>query len=219
MKLLIVEDDKNIVSFLKRGFQEEGYIIDIAFDGEDGEYLASINQYDIIILDWMMPKKNGIVLLESLRKKHITTPVLMLTAKDNIKNKIEGLKSGADDYLTKPFSFEELQARIEALYRRISLCNINNQIIFKNIIIDIDKKIVTKDNIILNLSLKEYELLMLLIKHKNSYISKAQIEENLWNNEEFISSNVVQVTIHNLRKKLPNDIIKNFRGLGYKIEI
>jgi len=218
MKLLIIDDEENIASFLKRGFEEDGYIIDVAYDGEDGEYLASINQYDIILLDWMIPKKSGIELLESLRAKNITTPVLMLTAKDDIKNKIEGLRIGADDYLTKPFSFDELQARIEALYRRVSLSNIHNQIIVKNIIINLDTKILTKDDIKLELSSKEYELLMLLIKHKNSYVSKIQIEENLWNNEEFISSNVVQVTIHNLRKKLRKDIIKNFRGLGYKIE-
>ena len=218
MKILVIEDEENIASFLQRGFEEDGYIIDLAYDGEDGEYLASTNQYDIILLDWMIPKKNGIELLESLRAKNITTPVLMLTAKDNIKNKIEGLKLGADDYLTKPFSFDELQARVEALYRRVSLSNIHNQIILKNIIINLDTKIVTKYDKKLELSSKEYELLILLIKHKNSYVSKIQIEENLWNNEEFISSNVVQVTIHNLRKKLGKDIIKNFRGLGYKIE-
>lgn len=219
MKLLIIEDDINILSFLKRGFEEDGYILDSATNGDDGEYLACINSYDIIILDWMLPLKNGIEVLKSLRTKNILTPILMLTAKGEIKDKIQGLKGGCDDYLSKPFSFDELEARIEALYRRSLFFNATNKIQFQDITIDIDTKIVTKNNIKLNLTSKEYELLMFLIKHKNSFVSKPQIEVGLWNNEEFINSNVIQVTIHNLRKKIGKEFIKSFRGLGYKIEV
>jgi len=219
MKLLIIEDDENIVSFLKVGFEEDGYIIDIALNGEDGEYLASVNKYDVIILDWMLPLKNGIEVLSSLREQNITTPILMLTAKGEIDDKIKGLKSGCDDYLSKPFSFEELEARIEALYRRSISLNATNEIKFKNISIDIDSKIIKKDEKILNLSLKEYDLLLFLIQHKNSYVSKPMIEEGLWNEDEFILSNVIQVTVHNLRKKIGKEFIKSFRGMGYKIEI
>ena len=217
MKLLIIEDDKDIVSFLQRGLQEDGYIVDIAYDGVDGEYLASVNSYDIIILDWMMPKKNGIEVLKSLRDKDIQIPILMLSAKGEVEDKITGLNSGCDDYLPKPFSFDELEARLEALYRR-SLSKSGNKIEFKDIKIDLTKKIVIKDDIRLTLSLKEYELLLFLIKHKNSFVSLTMIENQLWSNEEFVNSNVIQVTIYNLRKKLGKDIIKNSRGLGYKIE-
>ena len=219
MKLLIIEDDIDILSFLTKGLQEEGYIIDTATNGEDGEYLALVNIYDLIILDWMLPLKNGIEVLKKLRANHILTPVLMLTAKGEIANKVQGLKTGADDYLSKPFSFDELEARIEALYRRNISTNATNIIKFNNIIIDIDTKIVKNNDKIINLSAKEYELLFYLIKNKNSYVSKTMIEDGLWNNEEFINSNVIQVTMHNLRKKIGKEYIKNFRGLGYKIEI
>lgn len=167
MKILIVEDDENILSLLKDGFEEENYIVDVAMDGEDAQYLAQVNNYDTIILDWMLPIQSGIEVLQKLRDENINTPVIMLTAKDEIKNKVVGLKCGADDYLAKPFSFEELQARVEALYRRISF-NGSNKIQIQNITIDTDKKIVQKDDAVVNLTLKEYDLLMFLIKNKNS---------------------------------------------------
>lgn len=219
MKILIIEDDTDILSFLKRGLKEDGYTIDSALNGEDGEYLATVNAYDVIILDWMLPLKSGIEVLKSLRDKNITTPVLMLTAKSETKDKVRGLKTGCDDYLSKPFSFDELEARIQALYRRSLSLNVSNKIVFQDICINIDTKTVIKENKKVNLSSKEYELLMFLIKHKNSFVSKTMIEEGLWNNEEFINSNVIQVTIHNLRKKIGKEFIQSFRGLGYKIEI
>ena len=217
MKILIIEDDQDIVSFLKKGLEENGYILDVSYDGESGEYLALVNNYDVIILDWMMPKKSGIDVLQSLRSKNISTPILMLSAKGETEDKIFGLKNGCDDYLSKPFSFDELEARLEALYRR-GLSKSNTIINFQNIKIDLDKKTVLKDDNILNLSLKEYELLLFLIKYKNSFVSISKIEEGLYNNEQFLNSNVIQVTIYNLRKKLGKDIIQNSRGLGYKIE-
>ena len=218
MKILIVEDDKDILELLVKGFKESDCVIDTATDGLGARYLATINHYDIIILDWMLPKKSGIEVLQYLRKRNIITPILMLTAKDDTKDKILGLKTGADDYLTKPFSFDELIARVEALYRRAIFSN-SSKINFKDITIDIDKKIVLKSNNRIELSAKEYDLLLLLVKNKNSYISKQYIEENLWGNEEFIQSNVIEATIYKLRKKIGEECIKNFRGLGYKIEI
>ncbi len=218
MKILIVEDDENILSLLKDGFEEESYIVETATDGEEAEYLASLNSYDLVILDWMLPLKSGIDILRDLRRKNINTPVIMLTAKDETKNKVEGLRHGADDYLAKPFSFEELLARVEALYRRSSFDG-SNMIRIKNITIDTSSKLVKKEGEAVNLSAKEYELLLFLVKHKNSYVSKFMIEEQLWTNQEFIASNVIEVTIFNLRRKLSKDIIKNFKGLGYKIEI
>jgi len=218
MKILIVEDDENILSLLQRGFEEEGYIIDSSSDGEEAEYLMTINSYDIIILDWMLPNKSGIEIVQSIRKQNIITPVIMLTAKDEIDDKVLGLTYGADDYMCKPFSFKELQARAIALYRRSNAIS-SNIINIKNLVIDLDAKNVKKDDEDLLLTQKEYELLLFLINNKNKIISNSTIENQLWGNEEYINSNVIQVTIYNLRKKISKDFIKSSRGLGYKIEI
>lgn len=218
MKILLIEDDPNILSLLKRGLVEDGHSIETSEDGEEGEYLASMNNYDLIILDWMLPNKEGIEILKSLRKKNITTPVLMLTAKSEIDDKVLGLNHGADDYLSKPFSYKELIARIEAIYRR-SLSDGKNEIIINDLTIDMNKKIVKKENVEISLTAKEYELLLFLINNKNSMVSNGMIEQQLWNNEEFINSNVIPVTIYHLRKKIGKNQIKSFRGLGYKIEV
>ena len=219
MKLLIVEDDINILVFLKNGFTDLGYTIDSAKDGEEGEYLATINSYDIIVLDWMLPLKSGLDVLMSLRKKDVKTPIIMLTAKSDIDDKVIGLSNGADDYLSKPFSFKELNARIKALYRRSIILSSNIIELGEFGILDMDTKILIKDKKEIVLSKKEYELLIFLIKHKNGFVSNDMIEEQLWNNESYINSNVIQVTMFNLRKKVGKELVKSFRGLGYKIEI
>ena len=218
MKLLIIEDDENISSFLQRGFKEDGHVVDSSDDGEEGEYLATVNSYDVIIIDWMLPKKSGIEIIKALRKNSITTPILMLSAKGEIEDKVTGLQYGADDYLSKPFSFMELSARVEALHRReisqgIDLIHIGD------ISIDSGAKSVSKSSKNVVLTAKEYELLMFLIKNKNALVSNSMIEEQLWSNQEYINSNVIQVTIYNLRKKLGKSLIKSNRGLGYKIEV
>ena len=218
MKLLIIEDDEDIISFLTRGFQEDGHLLESAIDGEDGEYLASINSYDVIIIDWMLPSKNGIEIINSLREKNIVTPIIMLSAKGEIENKIEGLQHGADDYLSKPFSFAELEARVLALHRRsvsqgVTLLHIGE------ITINTTTKIVTKGEAQIILTAKEYELLLFLIQHKNIFVTNEMIEEQLWGMQEYINSNVIQVTIYHLRKKLAKELIKSTRGLGYKIAV
>jgi len=218
MKMLIIEDDENILSVLKRAFEEENYIIDSSMDGEEGEYLALTNSYDIILLDWMLPNKNGIEILTNLRAESVTTPIIMLTAKDDIDDKVSGLTQGADDYVGKPFIFKELLARVNALYRR-SLSSTTNKFKILDIEINLDLKIVTKDDNEISLTQKEYELLLFLLKNKNQLVSNALIEEQLWTNEEYINSNVIQVTIYNLRKKLGKEFIKSSRGLGYKIDV
>jgi len=217
MKVLIIEDDEAILRMLKRGLEDEDFVIDTADNGEDGEYLASTNHYDVIILDWMLPQKNGIEVLKEIREKGILTPVLMLTAKDTTDNKVEGLNSGADDYLAKPFSFDELLARLNAIYRRSALKG-NNKVIIDNIEVDIDAKLVKKDEQIVNLTAKEYELLEFLIANRGNVVSTEMIQEQLWNNEEFITSNVIQVIIYRLRNKLSKNLIKSKRNLGYFIE-
>ncbi len=218
MKILVVEDDENIISLLKRGFEEDGFIVDTANNGEDGEYLASVNKYDVIILDWMLPSTSGIDILSNLRDKNISTPTIMLTAKSDIDDKVSALCLGADDYLSKPFSFKELTARVQALYRR-SISSANNTIEIKDITIDIDSKSVKKNNQDIALTQKEYELLLFLIKHKNGVVSNSMIEDQLWNDETYINSNVIQVTIYNLRKKIGKEYIKSSRGLGYTINV
>jgi DNA-binding response OmpR family regulator len=218
MKILIIEDDEAILSLLKRGLEEEGMIIDTAKDGEDGEYLAEINHYDIVILDWMLPQKSGIELLKDLREKGIKTPVLMLTAKDAIENKIEGLNEGADDYLTKPFNFDELLARLNAIYRR-SVLKGNNKIVIDDIEVDFDSKIIRKNGEVVNLTAKEFELLEFLIANRGSVVSVDMIQDQLWNSDEFINSNVIQVIIYRLRNKLGKDLIKSKRNMGYFLSL
>jgi len=217
MKILIIEDDKHILSFLTRGFEEDGYVVDSATDGAEGEYLALVHLYDVIVLDWMLPSKDGLEIIQSLRQQKIATPILMLSAKSEIGDKVHGLKSGADDYLPKPFSFEELVARVEALYRRDISKGINSMVV-GDLSIELERKIVTRQGKEIKLSAKEYELLMFLLKYKNSMVSNRMIEEQLWNNQTYISSNVIQVTVYNLRKKLGKEFIESSRGLGYKIE-
>ena len=217
MKILIIEDDKHILSFLTRGFEEDGYIVDSATDGAEGEYMALVYSYDVIILDWMLPSKDGLEIIKSLRQKSISTPTIMLSAKGDTRDKILGLRSGVDDYLPKPFSFDELVARVEALYRR-NISKGGTSIAIGDISIDTNSKIVTHNDEVVTLTAKEYELLLFLLKHKNSMVSNAMIEEQLWSYQEYINSNVIQVTIYNLRKKLGKELIKSSRGLGYKIE-
>jgi DNA-binding response OmpR family regulator len=217
VKLLIIEDDKNILSFLTRGFLEDNYVVDSATDGEDGEYLAFTNSYDVIILDWMLPKKSGIEIIQSLRAKEITTPILILSAKGEIRDKVSGLDVGADDYLSKPFSFEELQARVIALHRRDVSKGINTLKIGE-VVVDFNTKTILHQKQRVELTAKEYELLTFLIKFKNSFVSNKMIEEQLWNNQEYINSNVIQVTIYHLRQKISKNFIKSSRNLGYKIE-
>ncbi len=179
--------------------------------------MLELEHFDVIVLDWMMPNLDGLETLKAMRKKSITTPVIMLTAKSEIDDKIEGLGWGADDYLAKPFNFKELIARVEALDRRATNGG-SNSIDIGNIEIDLKTKLVKKANKTINLTAKEYEFLLLLIKNRGSYLSKLTIEDTLWV-DEVPRSNAVQVNIYNLRKKLGKGFIKSFKGLGYKIEI
>lgn len=217
MKILLIEDDPNILSFVTRGLSENTHNVHSADNGEDGEYLASVNSYDVIVLDWMLPKKSGIELLRSLREKGVSTPVLMLSAKGETSDKIQGLKHGADDYLGKPFVFDELEARLEALYRR-TLGTSSNILHIKDIKIDLDTKNVTRGEEKLSLTSKEYELLLFMLRYKGGVVSNAMIEEQLWSEGESLGSNVVQVTMYNLKKKIGKELITNHRGLGYRLE-
>ena len=217
MRLLLVEDDPRISEMLKRGLEEEGYRVACCDDGEEGEYLARENNYDLIILDWMLPEKSGIEVLRALRDEKIDTPILMLTARGEIDDKVTGFRSGADDYLSKPFSFDELLVRLEALYRR-SLGSGSRLWHEGDLEIDLDNKAVKRGDAPLSLTQKEYELLLFLIGRKNQTVSAETIREQLWGDIEYIESNVIQVTVYHLRQKIGKDTIITQRGVGYRFE-
>lgn len=220
MRILLVEDEKGVASFLKRGLEEEQYIVDLATDGETGLSLAFANPYDLIILDIMLPGVNGIDICQQVRKKNIQTPVIMLTAKDSVRDKVTGLDSGADDYITKPFSFEEFVARVRALLRRRqdSLVELR----YRNLRIDtMGHKVFCGDREI-SLRPKEYAILHYLLRNKGRVLSRTQIIENVWGYDFNPNTNIVDVHIKSLREKIgehtPSDFIRSVRGTGYMIE-
>lgn len=221
MKILLVEDDIKISNFVKKGLEEECFTVDTAYDGQEGLYLAQIYNYDLIILDLMLPKLDGLNLCKKIRKENLNVSILMLTAKGELDDKIEGFESGADDYLAKPFFFDELIVRVKALIRRNSF-NSSSIIKIDNLEINILNRDVKRDDKFIELSLKEYELLLLLAKNKNKIVTNTQIAQSIWNMNEHTSSNVINVFIYHLRNKIDfaqqKKLIKTVRGSGYKID-
>lgn len=221
MKILLVEDDIKISNFVKKGLEEECFTVDTAFDGQEGLYLAQVYDYDLIILDLMLPKMNGMTLCKKIRVENPNVSILMLTAKSELEDKIEGFENGADDYLAKPFFFDELIVRIKALLRRNSF-NSSNIIELDNLKINILNRDVIRDNKHIELSIKEYELLLLLAKNRNKIVTTTQIAQTIWNMNETTTSNVINVFIYHLRNKIDykgqKKLIKTVRGSGYKID-
>ncbi len=221
MRVLVVEDEKMLAELIKSGLEDENYSADLAFDGEEGLFLAKNEPFDVIILDIMLPKLNGIELLKILRKKGIETPVLMLTAKSDIEDKVLGLNSGADDYLTKPFSFDELLARIKAVLRR-KFNMADNILKIDTLKINLSTHEVTRDKMPIELTAKEYSLLEYLALNKNKLLTRAEITEHIYNYEFDLDSNVVDVMITRLRKKIDKGfdkkLIVTVRGAGYMIK-
>jgi len=216
MRILLVEDEKKLSDVIKKGLIEEGYAVDQAFNGEEGLYLAESESYDVIILDIMLPKMDGMTVCKELRKKGIVIPVLMLTAKARVEDKVIGLNVGADDYLTKPFEFIELKSRIHALIRRSSQKPVST-ISIGDIEIDTVKRIVKKDGKEIIFTPKEFAILEFLARHKDEVITRTQIMEHIWDYNFEGLSNVVDVFIASLRKKLKTKIIKTVHGVGYKL--
>jgi len=218
MRILIVEDDKKIAGFIKKGLSEEHYAVDVAYDGEVGVYRAQANNYDLIILDIMLPKKDGIEVCREIRDKNIITPIIMLTAKDTIEDKIEGLDEGADDYLTKPFSFEELLARVRALLRRTQKYK-TKTLKIADLEIDPVARKVTRAGKNITLTGKEYALLEYLMRNKERVLTETMITEHVWDMNFDPLTNVVNVYIHHLRQKIDKDfdkkLIHTIRGAGY----
>ncbi|MFW6124249.1 MAG: response regulator transcription factor [Acidobacteriota bacterium] len=221
MKILIVEDDRKLSTFLQKGLREEQFAVDVCRNGNDAVYLADINDYDVIILDIMIPGKDGIKVCRELRKKPITTPIIMLTAKATVEDKISGLSEGADDYLTKPFSFTELLARIKALLRR-SQSYKEKTMRVGNLELNPWNRTVSRSGQKISLTGKEYALLEYMMRNKGRIVSKSMIIEHVWDMNYEGLSNVVNVYINHLRKKIDKDfkdkLIHTIRGYGYKID-
>lgn len=218
MKLLIIEDEKQVADNLKEGLEQHRYSVDVSYNGRDGYYLAREYDYDIIILDLMLPDIDGEDLCRKLRDDSNQTFILMLTAKKHLDNIIQGLDSGADDYLTKPFEFSELLARIRTLLRRSSKHK-KNILSALNIIMDIEKEKVSVGDLEVPLTKKEYMILEFLLRNKGQLISRNQLLEHAWDRNVDIFTNVVDTHIKNLRKKLgkSGNIIRTIYGSGYRI--
>ena len=223
MKLLIIEDEHIIATSLKKGLEQEHYTVDLAFDGLTGFDLAASSDYDLILLDLMLPKLDGLTLCQRLRSDNNHTPILMLTAKNQLEDKIKGLNSGADDYLTKPFAFEELLARIRALSRRPQKTN-GKILTIGNLSLNTSTFEVKRGDKLIQLSNKEYSLLECFLRHPHQILNKDQLIQYVWSYESDILPNTVEVYIRNLRQKIDlpfkkePSLIKTIRGFGYKIE-
>lgn len=221
VKILLVEDEKKIANFIERGLKEEHYVVDVAPEGEKGLFLAEINEYDLIILDLMLPGKDGISICRELRIKKIDAPILMLTAKDSISDKVAGLNVGADDYLTKPFAFDEFLARVNALMRRRKSCKTN---VIKVADLELDQlthkaKRAGKEIIFTS---KEYALLEYLMVNSGKVVTRTMISEHVWNEDSDNFTNTIDVHINYLRNKIDkefrNKLIHTIRGTGYIIK-
>jgi heavy metal response regulator len=218
MKILVVEDEKKVTSFIKRGLEEEKYEVDTAYDGEEGAKKATEGHFDLVILDVMLPKKDGLAVVKELREKKILTPVLMLTAKDSVEDIVAGFSSGSDDYLTKPFAFAELLARVRALLRR-SEQDRGAEIKFADLRLDpVTHKVWRKEKEI-DLTSKEYGLLEYMMRNPNQVLTRTMIAEHVWDYTFDSFTNIIDVYVNYLRKKIDRDadkkLIHTVRGVGY----
>lgn len=221
MKILVVEDNQNIVEFLKKALEEESYSVDVATDGKEAFYLATTYTYEMILLDIMIPFMSGIELCKEIRKYEINTPIIMLTAKDDSSDIVKGLDAGADDYMIKPFIFEELLARIRSQSRRTTN-NISSVLSFKDLELDLIKKTVSRDSKNIDLTAKEFSILQCLMQNKKQIISESTIIESVWDMNHLNASNLVKVYIYRLRNKIDKpfneDYIHNIKGIGYTLK-
>lgn len=219
MKFLIVEDDIKITNFLKKGLTEEGYSVDISHTGDEALYLAGVNQYDLILLDIMLPNIDGISFCKLIRGQNNDTPIIILSAKDSIDDKIVGLNEGANDYIAKPFSFAELLARIRVQLRQTSTSSVNLSI--ADLSMNLLTKQVTRNGQSIKLTAKEFSLLEYMIRHKDQVLSESMITDAMSDLNESSMSNVVNVYIYRLRNKIDKDfdlkLIKTIRGMGFTI--
>lgn len=218
MKILIVEDEKKVANFVKKGLQEEGYAVDLADNGEDGLRLATGNPYDLIVLDIYLPRLDGLAVLRALRQEKVKTPVLLLTVRATIEDKVLGLNSGADDYLTKPFAFEELLARVRALLRRGT--DTDSMVLHvADLALDPVRRVVTRGGGKIELTLKEFSLLEYFMRNVGRVVTRTMITDHVWNYNFDSETNVIDVYVNYLRRKIDAGrepkLIHTVRGVGY----
>jgi heavy metal response regulator len=220
MRVLVVEDERRIADFLSRGLSEQGYAVDVAYDGEEALDWPTVAQFDVIILDVMLPARDGVQVCRILRERGLKTPILMLTARDAVEDRVRGLDSGADDYLVKPFAFSELLARLRALTRREpAALGIVLQI--ADLTMDTSSREVRRQDTLLELTTKECALLEYLMRHANQVLTRTMIAEHVWNYDFDNATNVIDVHIRNLRRKIDDPfqvkLVHTVRGAGYRI--
>ncbi|MHB2211713.1 response regulator transcription factor [Methylobacterium sp. CM6257] len=217
MRLLVVEDDKDINRQVVAALEEAGYVADKAYDGEEGGYLGESEPYDAIILDMGLPKADGVTVLQKWRRAGVKTPVIILTARDRWSDKVDGFDAGADDYVTKPFHMEELMARVRALLRRAA-GHASSQISCGPVTLDTRSGKVFVDGAQVKLTSHEYRLLSYLMHHTGRVVSRAELTEHLYDQDFDRDSNTIEVFVGRLRKKLAVDLIQTVRGLGYLVD-
>lgn len=222
MRILIIEDDKDICSFLKTGLEAEGFTVDLAEDGEKGSYIARTNDYDLILLDNVLPKKEGIEVCQEIRQSKKATRIILLSVKSEIFHKVDLLNSGADDYVTKPFSFIELLARIRAVLRRPPLIE-SDTLSLDDLVLDRKKQTAMRGKKLIYLTRKEFQLLEYLMKNSGCFVSRGMIMEHVWDMNVDPFSNTIEAHILNLRKKIDaqkkQKLIHTVPGRGYKLDI
>jgi len=222
MRILVVEDEPKMASFLKRGLEEEGWAVDVAVDGEEGLFQGSLNIYDAIVLDITLPKLNGLEICRQLRDRQISTPILMLTARDSVDMKVKGLDTGADDYITKPFAFAELLARLRALQRR-GRGEVNMVLQVADLTLDPITRRVTRAGREIQLTAKEYALLECFMRRPNQVLSRTILSEKVWDETFDTFTNVIDVYINYLRNKIDRNfepkLIHTVRGAGYVMKV
>ncbi|HOW84844.1 MAG TPA: response regulator transcription factor [Candidatus Aminicenantes bacterium] len=222
MRVLVVEDSRRLAGIIKRGLLEEGYAVDNAYDGEEAEFMAETTPFDLVVLDIMLPKKDGLAVCRDLRAKGVHTPILMLTAKDSVEDKVTGLDTGADDYLVKPFAFSELLARLRALLRREVLPKAQ-KVQVGNLTLDPQSREVWHDGAQLDLTAKEYAILEYFMRRPNAVVTRTMLGESVWDYEFDGLSNIIDVYVRRLRKKIDRDgeasLIQTVRGAGYRLRL
>lgn len=222
MRILVVEDEYQLAGILKRGLQEHGYAVDVAHDGEDGLAFAEMGEHDLVILDVMLPGLSGFEVARALRARRVNTPLLMLTARDSVDDRVAGLDSGADDYLVKPFAFRELLARVRALLRRDEMVK-DPWLRVADLEVDTISREVRRAGCAVSLTSKEYAVLEYLVRNPNRVLTRTQIAEHVWDYDFTAMSNVVDVYIRYLRRKLDDGrepkLIHTVRGSGYQLKV
>ena len=222
MRILVIEDEKKVARFIERGLKEEGFAVDIAQDGEEGLFLAQSNPYDLIVLDVLMPRKDGFQVLRELRAAKCPARVLMLTARDSVQDRVQGLDSGADDYLVKPFAFAEFLARVRSLLRRGTEDD-PVELRALDLTLDLKTRKVTRAGKPAALSAKEFAVLEYLLRHPNEVVTRTRLAEHVWDENFDSFSNVIDVTVYHLREKVDRGfqpaLIHTARGVGYVLKV